>query len=248
MSADEATHAGGFAFETIPNAVEARAISRLIASDPQLVERKCWLSLQCRDACTLADGTPLAPLGQELCAALSRRTAFTGLGTNCVPPDIAERIISTLVAAVVAQRTAPAAAAAAAVDKPAAAAATAATTTVAAAAAAKDKNQIAAAAADIPAAAAAAAAAAAVAVAGQGERGATQRGVNAICVYPNDGGTWDAGARCWHARTAPSMAITHARRWQEMIASAGLCAIVGGCCSTDEALVRELRSSLDQWF
>mmetsp|Transcript_42398 Transcript_42398/g.99523 ORF Transcript_42398/g.99523 Transcript_42398/m.99523 type:complete len:225 (-) Transcript_42398:240-914(-) len=167
MSADEATHAGGFAFETIPNAVEARAISRLIASDPQLVERKCWLSLQCRDACTLADGTPLAPLGQELCAALSRRTAFTGLGTNCVPPDIAERIISTLVAAVVAQRTAPAAAAAAAVDKPAAAAATAATTTVAAAAAAKDKNQIAAAAADIPAAAAAAAAAAAVA-AGKG--------------------------------------------------------------------------------
>jgi homocysteine S-methyltransferase len=82
--------------------------------------------------------------------------------------------------------------------------------------------------------------------AAQGARGRAgpRAGVNAVCLYPNDGGVWDATTRCWACRTGPSYARAHAPRWREQIVRAGLVAVIGGCCSVDEAVVRELREAL----
>lgn len=66
--------------ETIPSSAE---LSALI----ELAEEHCsipvWISLQCRDSTTLADGTPLA----DCLSRIDRSAAIHAVGVNCVPPD-----------------------------------------------------------------------------------------------------------------------------------------------------------------
>ena len=83
------TDADVIAFETIPSMREARVLLHLVQGLP---ERWAWLSLMCRDATHLADGTPLSEvlkLAQDvpnLCA----------IGINCVAPRVAVRAIETV--------------------------------------------------------------------------------------------------------------------------------------------------------
>jgi homocysteine S-methyltransferase len=72
--------------ETIPSAVEARALLRLLAETPW---RWAWISFQCRDATHLADGTPLADV-VRLC---SRAERVAGVGVNCVPPRLVDALL-----------------------------------------------------------------------------------------------------------------------------------------------------------
>lgn len=214
LGAAEAGSLGGVAFETIPSGTEARALAQLAAHSPALSSRPCWISLQCRaDGRFLADGTPLAPLAEELCGLLAGRAPLTGLGANCMPASAADLIVETLIAAAEAQRPRVA----------------------------------------LPSAAATAPAAAHAAHGRLAGGLARWRGVDTICVYPNEGGCWDAEHRCWKAEAgapdeggaAPrSFACTGARRWRDRIVRAGMLAVVGGCCNSDQALVAELRAEL----
>lgn len=77
------------ACETIPSMAEARALVRLMAETP---ERWAWISFQCRDGGTLADGTPVA----EAVAACAGAARLAAVGFNCVPPEL----VSPLLAAV----------------------------------------------------------------------------------------------------------------------------------------------------
>lgn len=83
------TDADILACETIPSMREARVLLQLVQALPH---RWAWLSLMCRDATHLADGSSLSEvlkLSQEvpnLCA----------IGINCVAPTIAQRTIETL--------------------------------------------------------------------------------------------------------------------------------------------------------
>lgn len=74
-----ASRADLLACETIPSALEARALLALLDETP---DRWAWLSFQCRDERHLADGTPLGDMA-ELCAGHPR---VAGVGVNCVPP------------------------------------------------------------------------------------------------------------------------------------------------------------------
>jgi len=73
--------------ETIPSAVEARALLRLLAETPG---RWAWLSFQCRDAAHLADGTPLVDV-VRLCSLADR---VAGVGVNCVPPRRVDALLA----------------------------------------------------------------------------------------------------------------------------------------------------------
>lgn len=83
------TDADVIALETIPSMPEARVLLQLMQGLPQ---RWAWLSLMCRDAYHLADGTALSEvlkLAQDvpnLCA----------IGINCMAPRIAAHAIDTL--------------------------------------------------------------------------------------------------------------------------------------------------------
>ncbi len=76
------------ACETIPSAVEARALVRSIERGPL----PAWISFQCRDGRRLADGTPLAEIAREV-AACERVVA---LGVNCVAPRYVESLLAEL--------------------------------------------------------------------------------------------------------------------------------------------------------
>jgi homocysteine S-methyltransferase len=76
--------------ETIPSAVEARALLRLLAETPG---RWAWLSFQCRDGAHLADGTPLVGV-VRLC---SRAERVAGVGVNCVPPRLVDALLEAAV-------------------------------------------------------------------------------------------------------------------------------------------------------
>jgi len=78
------------ACETIPSAVEARALLRLLEESG---ERWAWLSFQCRDEAHLADGTPLAEV-VRLCSEAPRVAA---VGVNCVPPALVDALLAIAV-------------------------------------------------------------------------------------------------------------------------------------------------------
>jgi homocysteine S-methyltransferase len=69
------------ACETIPSGVEAEVLLDLLADSPYTW---AWLSLQCRDAAHLADGTPL----HRITDACDGAAGLVALGANCVPPSL----------------------------------------------------------------------------------------------------------------------------------------------------------------
>ena len=75
---------------------------------------------------------------------------------------------------------------------------------------------------------------------------AAAAGLAGVVVYPNDGGAWDAAARAWVRRPEDGEPFARARAaaWRDRIVGAGLRAIVGGCCSTEESTVAQLRATL----
>ena len=75
--------------ETIPSALEARALLTLLDESPG---SWAWLSFQCRDEAHLADGTPLADVA-ALCASHPRVAA---VGVNCVPPGSVPGLLRSL--------------------------------------------------------------------------------------------------------------------------------------------------------
>ncbi len=83
------TRADLFAVETLPSIAELRAISRLIKEYPN---RACWVSLQCKNANQLADGTNI-----EVAADLLRSfDNLEAIGVNCLDPRDAITICQTL--------------------------------------------------------------------------------------------------------------------------------------------------------
>jgi len=74
------TDADLFALETIPSKAEVFALFALIEQTP---ERHCWLSLQCKDAQHLADGTPIS----ELLSHLTLPKNLVAIGVNCLAPE-----------------------------------------------------------------------------------------------------------------------------------------------------------------
>ena len=76
------------AFETIPQAREARAIARLM----KLSSIPAWVSFQCRDAEHLASGEPIEA-GLE---ALSDVDSVVAVGVNCVAPDLVLPLLDRL--------------------------------------------------------------------------------------------------------------------------------------------------------
>ena len=79
------------ACETLPSAVEARALVRLLRDLPM----KAWLSFSCRDDAHLGDGTPLAEIASELAEAPS----VLAIGVNCTAPRYVDALVGQLAAA-----------------------------------------------------------------------------------------------------------------------------------------------------
>jgi homocysteine S-methyltransferase len=63
-----------------------------------------------------------------------------------------------------------------------------------------------------------------------------------IMVYPNSGERWDATARCWTGKSEPEEFGTLAAQW--FVAGAQ---IVGGCCRTRPAHIREIVRAASQF-
>ena len=57
-----------------------------------------------------------------------------------------------------------------------------------------------------------------------------------IVVYPNSGEDWDAHARCWTGSSDPAAYRIEATEWLAAGAQ-----IIGGCCRTRPAHIREVR-------
>ena len=68
------------AWETIPNVDEADAIARLQA---RFDGPPAWVSFQCRDGATIADGTPL----EEAIARVAGAPGVRAVGCNCTAPE-----------------------------------------------------------------------------------------------------------------------------------------------------------------
>jgi homocysteine S-methyltransferase len=60
-----------------------------------------------------------------------------------------------------------------------------------------------------------------------------------IVVYPNSGERWDAARRCWAGTRDPGEFADMAVRWRDAGAT-----MIGGCCRTGPAHIRELRARL----
>ncbi|MEU8249401.1 homocysteine S-methyltransferase [Nonomuraea sp. NPDC048916] len=60
-----------------------------------------------------------------------------------------------------------------------------------------------------------------------------------IVVYPNSGETWDAEHRRWLGLSDPVEYGQAAKEWERAGAS-----LIGGCCRTDPAFVRQIRANL----
>ena len=56
-----------------------------------------------------------------------------------------------------------------------------------------------------------------------------------IVVYPNSGESYDAVARRWRGESAPAEFGTFSREWRKLGA-----ALIGGCCRTTPAHVRQI--------
>jgi len=76
------------ACETIPSISDVRAFARLLRETP---DRWAWISLMCRDATHLADGTSLS----EVFALLNDIPNLIAVGANCIPPAIAPAVMDT---------------------------------------------------------------------------------------------------------------------------------------------------------
>lgn len=76
------------ACETMPSLADVRACVRLLRETP---ERWAWISLMCRDATHLADGTPIS----EVLTRLNDVPNLAAIGANCVPPRLAPAILDT---------------------------------------------------------------------------------------------------------------------------------------------------------
>lgn len=77
------------ACETMPTAADVQAVVRLLRETPQ---RWAWISLVCRDASHLADGTPLPLVFEHL----NDVPNLAAVGINCIPPRLAPAAIETL--------------------------------------------------------------------------------------------------------------------------------------------------------
>jgi homocysteine S-methyltransferase len=77
------------AVETIPSAVEAEAIVKVL---DQLSEARAWITFSCRDAEHLNDGTPFVDAVQP--AASSPQVV--AVGVNCTPPEFVDGLLSRL--------------------------------------------------------------------------------------------------------------------------------------------------------
>jgi homocysteine S-methyltransferase len=76
------------ACETIPSAVEARALGALLA---ELPTARAWMSFSCRDGRHLRDGTPLA---ESVCA-VATLPQVVAVGVNCTAPEHVESLLRT---------------------------------------------------------------------------------------------------------------------------------------------------------
>lgn len=59
-----------------------------------------------------------------------------------------------------------------------------------------------------------------------------------LVAYANSGEQWDAERRCWIGERDPHAYVEHARRWADVGAR-----LIGGCCRTGPAHIRELVSA-----
>lgn len=87
-------------FETIPNYVEFQQIIELMEDSLQKTIKPFYISLNFKDSETMCDGTPLSKAVDYLNERLSRneklKSAFIGLGCNCVPLESATEILSNI--------------------------------------------------------------------------------------------------------------------------------------------------------
>jgi homocysteine S-methyltransferase len=74
------------ACETIPSAVEARALLSLVAVEPSV---RAWLSFSCRDGERLCDGTRFADVVREVDA----QPNVVAVGVNCTAPQHVEALL-----------------------------------------------------------------------------------------------------------------------------------------------------------
>ena len=84
-----ATQADLLACETIPSAVEACALARLLEETPQ---RFAWLSFSCHDAQHISDGTLLA----DAVTPFVDNPQVVALGINCTPPQYVLPLIAAV--------------------------------------------------------------------------------------------------------------------------------------------------------
>jgi homocysteine S-methyltransferase len=88
-----AAHPDLLAFETFPSQLEARAVLHLLDEEAARGELPgAWISFQCRDERTLADGTPLA----QVVPALDRHPGVLAVGVNCMAPGLVPGLLRTL--------------------------------------------------------------------------------------------------------------------------------------------------------
>jgi homocysteine S-methyltransferase len=83
------TPADLLACETIPSAVEARALATLLVETPG---RYAWFSFSCRDENHLHDGTPLA----DAVAPLVALEQVAAVGVNCTAPRFIPALIAEI--------------------------------------------------------------------------------------------------------------------------------------------------------
>ena len=74
------------ACETIPSAVEARALARLLAEQP---DARAWVSFSCRDASRLCDGS----LFVDSVRAVADLPQVVAVGVNCTAPSHVEGLL-----------------------------------------------------------------------------------------------------------------------------------------------------------
>ena len=74
------------ACETIPSALEARALASLLDETP---DARAWFSFSCRDGERISDGTPLV----ECIRALTSHPQVVALGVNCTAPQFVKALL-----------------------------------------------------------------------------------------------------------------------------------------------------------
>ncbi len=75
------------AVETIPSGEEAVVLAELLRERP---EARAWVSFQCRDGASLADGTPF----EDAVATAADVPGVVAIGVNCVAADLVEPLLA----------------------------------------------------------------------------------------------------------------------------------------------------------